>query len=102
MDWLLAVVPEMREKLLLGWPATIAISLFAAAALAVGHLLGGGRPVQRGGLAIATLARNIGLALYMAGLSAYGEEIVPTILAYMLLGAGVAIPYSLWIKRQIR
>jgi len=97
---LLAVAPEMREKLLLGWPATAAIALFAAAALAIGHLLGGGRPDQRAGLAVASVARNIGLAVYIAGLSAYGEEIVPTLLAYMLLGAGVAIPYSLWVKRQ--
>ena len=98
---LLAVVPEIRAKLLLGWSATAAILLFAAAALAIGHLLGGGRSDQRAGLAVASVARNIGLAMYIAGLSAYGEEIIPTLLAYMLLGAGIAIPYSLWVKRQI-
>jgi BASS family bile acid:Na+ symporter len=102
MVGLLLAAPEMRAKLLLGWPAIAAIALFAAAALAIGHLLGGGRPDQRAGLAVASVARNIGLAVYIAGLSAYGEEIVPTLLAYMLLGAGVAIPYSLWVKRQMR
>ena len=97
----LAIVPEMRAKLMLGWPAVAAIAIFAAAALAIGHLLGRGRPDQRAVLAIASIARNIGLALYIAGLFAYGEEIIPTLLAYMLLGAVVAIPYSLWVKRQI-
>jgi BASS family bile acid:Na+ symporter len=99
---LLAAVPEMREQLLVGWPATAAIALFAAAALAIGHLLGGGGPDQRAGLAIASVARNMGLALYIAGYSAYAEEIVPTLLVYMLLGAGIATPYSLWVKRQMR
>lgn len=97
----LAVAPEVRAKLLLGWPAIAAIALFAAAALAIGHLLGGGRPDQRAGLAIASVARNMGLALYVAGYSAYAEQIVPTLLAYMLLGAGIAIPYSLWVKRKM-
>jgi BASS family bile acid:Na+ symporter len=97
----LAVAPEIRAKLLLGWPAIASIALFAAAALAIGHLLGAGRPEQRAGLAIASVARNMGLALYIAGHSAFAEEIVPTLLAYMLLGAGLAIPYSLWARRQM-
>jgi len=27
---------------------------------------------------------------------------MPTLLVYMFLGAAVAIPYSLWIKRQMK
>lgn len=70
--------------------------------MAVGHLLGGERPDQRAALTVASVVRNIGAAFYISDLSAYGEDIVPTLLAYMLLDAGVAIPYSLWVKRQMR
>jgi len=97
----LAVAPELREKLLLGWPAIAAILITAVAAVTIGPLLGGPRPGQRAGLAVASLARNIGLALYIAGLSEGGEGVIPTLLAYMILGTAVAIPYSVWIKRQV-
>ncbi len=97
----LAIAPELREKLLLGWPAIAAILIIAVAAVTIGHLLGGPRPGQRAGLAVASLARNVGLAVYVAGLSEGGEGVIPTILAYMLLGTAVAIPYSIWIKRQV-
>jgi len=97
----LAIAPELREKLLLGWPAIAAILITAVAAVIIGHLLGGPRPGQRAGLAVASLARNVGLAVYVAGLSEGGEGVIPTILAYMLLGTAVAIPYSIWIKRQV-
>ncbi len=97
----LAVAPELREKLLLGWPAIAAILIIAVAAVIIGHLLGGPRPGQRAGLAVASLARNIGLALYIAGLSEGGESVIPTLLAYIILGTAVAIPYSVWIKRQV-
>jgi BASS family bile acid:Na+ symporter len=98
----LAIAPELREKLLLGWPAIAAILIIAVAAVTFGHLLGGPRPGQRAGLAVASLARNIGLALYIAGLSEGGEAVIPTLLVYMLLGTAVAIPYSVWIKRQVK
>ena len=98
----LAIAPELREKLLLGWPAIAAILIIAVAAVTIGHLLGGPRPGQRAGLAVASLARNIGLALYIAGLSEGGEGVIPTLLAYMILGTAVAIPYSVWIKRQVK
>ncbi|MEE8511083.1 MAG: hypothetical protein V3S36_00485 [Acidiferrobacterales bacterium] len=98
----IAMAPELRAKLLLGWPAIAAILIMAVAALAIGHLLGGPRPDQRSGLATACIARNIGLALFITGLSEGGAQSMPTLLVYMFLGAAVAIPYSLWIKRQIK
>ena len=97
----LAITPELREKLLLGWPAIAAILILAIAALTIGHLLGGPRPDQRAGLAIASLARNIGLALFIAGLGGNPEDIIPTLLVFMLLGTAVQVLYSVWIKRQI-
>jgi BASS family bile acid:Na+ symporter len=73
-----------------------------AIALTVGHLLGGPTRQQRSALAIACIARNIGLSLYIAGLSAYGQPIIPTLLTYMILGALLAVPYAAWSKRQTR
>jgi hypothetical protein len=53
------------------------------------------------GLAVASLARNIGLALFVGGLSGGQSGFLPILLAYMLLGTAVAVPYSIWIKRRI-
>ncbi len=97
----LAIAPELRASLLLGWPAIAAILIIAVAAVTIGHLLGGPRNEQRAGLAIASLARNIGLALYIAGVNGGEEGIIPTLLVYMFLGVSVQILYSVWIKRQM-
>ena len=70
--------------------------------LAIGHLLGGPAGEQRSVLAIASIARNVGLAMFIAGLSDYGQQFIPTLLAYMILGAILAVPYSVWSKRQIK
>lgn len=97
----LALAPQLRAMLLVGWLPAAAIVLMATAALAVGHLLGGPDRKRRATLATASLARNIGLALFIAGLSDYGQRFIPMLLAYMMLGALVAIPYGLWNKRQL-
>lgn len=98
---LVVFVPVLRDKLAIGWPAAGAILILAVAALACGHLLGGPTPARRSGLAIVTVARNVGLALHIVNLCPPGEESIPTILAYALIAAGVAIPYSIWMKRQM-
>jgi len=96
-----AFVPEVRANLAIGWPSMAVILVVAMAAVAIGHALGGPGPSQRAGLAIATLARNVGLALYIIGLDDAGAPSTPAIIAYMLLGSAVALPYSLWIKRRV-
>ncbi|MGI9516884.1 MAG: bile acid:sodium symporter family protein [Pirellulaceae bacterium] len=98
----MAVLPEARAKLLVGWPAITAIVLMAVAALTIGHLLGGPRLDYRGGLAVACIARNLGLAAYIVGLGESSEEMIPTLLAYAVVGAALAIPYSIWIKRILK
>jgi BASS family bile acid:Na+ symporter len=95
----LAAAPELRSNLLIGWPAVIAILLIAVFALGVGHLLGGPGNDRKGALAISCLARNIGLALYIAQSADSANGVVPTILVYMLLGAAIATPYSIWSKK---
>ena len=96
----LAITPALRDQLLLGWPAISAIFLMAVIAVVIGHLLGGPRNDRRSGLAIACLARNIGLAIFIAGLSDAQQVLLPAILAYMLIGTAVQVPYAVWIKRR--
>lgn len=99
---LLALKPELRAMLNLGRPSTMAIIAMVGVSLAIGHFLGGPIRARRSSLAIACIARNVGLAMYIAGLSDYGEKFIPTLLAYMILGAVLGIPYSVWSKRQMK
>jgi BASS family bile acid:Na+ symporter len=98
---LLVVSPDLRMTLNLGGLSTAAIMIMVASSLAIGHLLGGPSQEQRSVLAIASVARNVGLALFIAELSTYGQNFIPTLLTYMLLGALLAVPYSVWSKRQM-
>jgi BASS family bile acid:Na+ symporter len=72
-----------------------------AVSLAIGHILGGPNLDERAELAVTSIARNIGLALFITALSGVEKDIIPTLLSYMVLGAIVAIPYSLWSKRRL-
>ena len=98
---LLALVPELRAMLNVGGLAMLAILLMVVFSLTIGHLLGGPRRDQRSALATACIARNVGLALFLAELSDYGQHFIPTILAYMILGGLLAVPYAVWSKRQL-
>ena len=98
---LLALVPELRGMLNVGWVPMLAIVLIVLVSLTIGHLLGGPRRDQRSALATACIARNVGLALFLAELSDYGQHFIPTILAYMILGGLLAVPYAVWSKRQL-
>jgi BASS family bile acid:Na+ symporter len=97
----LAVVPDLRAKLLIGWPGAAALAAMAAVALAAGHLLGGPRADRRGGLATASIARNLGLALYVAESAPETVDAIPTILTYALLGVLIALPYARWIRGRV-
>jgi len=97
----LFVTPELRAGLLLGWQPSAVIVMMAVAALAVGHSIGGPRADQRGALATACVARNFGLALFITGLSESGAASMSTLVVYLILGAATAIPYALWIRRQV-
>lgn len=96
------------------WPlGLVSIALFSTVAiltLAIGYFLGGESRLppdlasprsQRASLAIATIARNLGLALLLAELSGAASSIVPTILGYALVSLVIAVPFSLWSKRRI-
>jgi bile acid:Na+ symporter, BASS family len=90
---ILAIAPDLRMMLNLGWPATMAIVLMVALSLASGHFLGGPTQEKRTTLAITSIARNFGLALFIAGLTDYGQEFVPTLFTYLILGGVLSVPY---------
>jgi BASS family bile acid:Na+ symporter len=96
----LVVASDLRAQLLLGWSAIAAIVITAVAAIVIGHVLGGPTTDRRTGLAVASLARNVGLAVFIAGLSGVEERIFPTLLAYIILGTTAQVIYSVWIKRK--
>jgi len=96
------------------WPiGLLAIALMVSLVvitLASGYYLGGAsglRPEhalvgsERSSLAIATIARNLGLAILIADISGTASNILPTILGYALVSMVVAVPFSIWSKRQL-
>ena len=99
---LLVIAPDFRAMLNIGVRPIAAILIIVALALTIGHLLGGPPREQRSVLAVASIARNIGLAFFIAGLCDYGQQFIPTLLTYMILGSLLAVPYGIWIKRQVR
>lgn len=99
---LLAIAPDLRAMLNPGGPAVTAIALMVVFSLAAGHFLGGPTQEKRAVLAVASIARNVGLALFIAGLSDYGQKFVPTLLTYMILGGLLAVPYAVWSKRRLK
>jgi BASS family bile acid:Na+ symporter len=99
---LIALAPQVRGMLMVGGRPTLAIVLMVLISLAIGHFLGGPERSRKSTLAIACIARNVGLALYIAGLSQYGQYLVPTIVSYLIIGALIAVPYAVWSKRKAR
>jgi len=83
-----------------GWRANLVISLVVAMALAAGHLLGGPDAQTRTTLAIATIARNMGLALFIIVLSSSEKRELAVLVTYMIVGFTLAVPYNLWRRRS--
>jgi predicted Na+-dependent transporter len=92
----------ITSKLLLtiGWVPFFTIALFNGVLLAIGHFLATGYETQlQASVAIAAIARNLGLAIFIATSLARADAIL-TILAAQLIGIIINIPYSQWMKRQ--
>jgi bile acid:Na+ symporter, BASS family len=98
---LLAFAPELRAMLNLGALPAVVILLMVTISLVIGQLLGGPRREQRSALATACIARNVGLALFIAELGDYGQHSIPTLLTYMILGGLFALPYAVWSRCQL-
>ncbi|GFE85169.1 bile acid:sodium symporter family protein [Steroidobacter agaridevorans] len=80
----------------------IAMFIFLAVGLAVGHALG--RPDRNHSvvLALSTACRHPAIALSIAAANFPKERFGAIILLYVLLGAIVAVPYLAWHRRQSR
>lgn len=95
---LIASLPVILESS----PLSIAsIVAFAVIALLIGHLLGVPDLSRQSATAVGCVARNVGLALFIATLNTQLQAVLPTIVAYMIIGSIVAIPYSAWMKKRI-
>lgn len=84
----------------LGTLPIVLILVIASCCLLIGHLLGGPASETRATVAIASIARNVSLALFIAILNQQTQAI-PVILSYLILAALVAFPYSAWMRRKI-
>jgi BASS family bile acid:Na+ symporter len=79
----------------------IAIAIMVIVSLGIGHTLGGPDDHNRSVLAISCVARNVGLALFIAILNNVQQQVIPTLIAYIILGAILGVPYSIWNKRKL-
>ena len=79
----------------------VAIAIMVIASLGIGHALGGPDEDKRSILAISCIARNFGLALFIAILNDVQQRVIPTLVAYLILGAVLGVFYSIWNKRKL-
>jgi BASS family bile acid:Na+ symporter len=78
----------------------LAILLFIAVGLVVGHLLGGPVPENRTALALATATRHPGVALaVMHAVMPEEKAVAPVVLLYLLVSVVASIPYVKWRQR---
>ncbi|MGV2828001.1 bile acid:sodium symporter family protein [Myxosarcina sp. GI1(2024)] len=97
---LLILLISTKLLLTLGWLPFLAIALFNVLLLAIGHVLASGYAKQfQASVAIASIARNLGLAIFIATSLARADAIL-TILVAQIIGIIVNLPYTQWIKRR--
>jgi BASS family bile acid:Na+ symporter len=97
---LLLLVTGFELVMEAGWRTNLVMSLIIVTALAAGHLLGGPDAQTRTALAIASIARNVGLALFITVLSGSEKRELAMLIAYIILGFALAVPYNLWRRRS--
>ena len=80
----------------------VAIAIMVIISLGIGHIVGGHDKDKRSILAISCIARNVGLALFIGVLNDVQQKIIPTLIAYLILGSLFGILYSIWYKRKLK
>ena len=80
----------------------VAIAIMVIISLGIGHFLGGSDGDTRSILAMSCIARNVGLALFIGVLNDIQQQIIPTLIAYLILGSIFGILYSIWYKRKLK
>jgi BASS family bile acid:Na+ symporter len=79
----------------------VAIAIMVIVSLGIGHALGGPDEDQRSILAISCIARNVGLALFIAILNGLEKQVMPTVVVYLMVGAVFGVLYSIYHKRKL-
>lgn len=98
---LTGVYPYLLREI--GNGTLLAIFIFSAIGLAVGHWFGGPESGDRSALALSTAARHPGLAISIAVASfpPQRRSIAAAILLYLLVRTIVILPYVAWRKRSL-
>jgi bile acid:Na+ symporter, BASS family len=79
----------------------VAIAAFVLAGLLIGHFVGGPKPENRTGLALATASRHPGIAIALAVANFPEEKLaISAVLLYLLVNILVSIPYHILTKRK--
>lgn len=85
---------------LIGDGTIVAIVVFVATGLVVGHLLGGPEPDHASVLALSTACRHPAIAFGVASSNFPEERFGGAIILYMIVSALVATPYVMWRKKH--
>ena len=83
-----------------GEGSALAVGLFTAAGLAIGHFLGGPNRDEAAVVALSTACRHPAIALTIAAANSPEQHFGPIILFYILVGAIFGIPYLIWSRRS--
>ena len=96
---LFASAPAIWE--LVGNGTLVAIAAFILGGLLIGHFMGGPKPENRAGLAMATASRHPGIAIALAVANFPEEKLaISAVLLYLLVNILVSIPYHILTKRK--
>ena len=98
---LVVIVPAITVVSGVGVVTVLVAGALSIGGIAMGHLVGPSDQRERAAVAIGSIARNVGLAVFVVTLSGVQEEVAPTILTYLLMGVACGVPYSIWSKRQL-
>lgn len=79
----------------------VAVVLFVAAGLAVGHFMGGPEPDGSIVLALACASRNPGIAIAIAAANYPNENFAAVVILYAIVGGIVQKPYVNWQRRRM-
>jgi bile acid:Na+ symporter, BASS family len=95
---LISILVNVRYSILLThFLPIVCVAIITIAALAVGHLLGGGpSPEIRHAMAIAGAMRNVGLALLVATTNQTAPEVEVIIISYAITAIIIVSAYILW------
>jgi bile acid:Na+ symporter, BASS family len=96
---LAAALPAMWR--IVGEGTIVAIVLFVAIGLAIGHLLGGPEPDHAAVLALSTACRHPAIGFAIASANFPEERFGAAILLYLILNVIIAIPYISWQRRHL-